>query len=132
MSLFEVKVSYWGSDEIGATKKFREFYLVDAVSCTDAEARIRAELDGAKDLSVQSVKELKSTFLENDEEEGYIYKAKVSSLSIDEKNGREIEEVSTSYLRAADIQDALEAACEGEYACNVIALERTKYTGIVI
>ena len=85
MSLFEVKVSYWGSDEIGATKKFREFYLVDAVSCTDAEARIRAELDGAKDLSVQSVKELKSTFLENDEEEGYIYKAKVSRLSIDEK-----------------------------------------------
>jgi len=41
---FEVKAKYVKIDDDGRERKVSEVYLVDAVSCTDAEARLTAEL----------------------------------------------------------------------------------------
>ena len=127
---FEVKVSYSGVDDRGAHKTLKEVYLVDAVSCTDAEARMMQELDGAKELSVLSVKASKVDVL-NPSIEGVIYRAKVVTVALDERTGEEKHKTAVHVLPALCISEALVRFNALDYADDVVSVERTNIKGII-
>jgi hypothetical protein len=54
---FQVKVQFRQEDERGKIKKVNVQYLVDAMSCTEAEARVVKWLGSMNDYEVKSVSE---------------------------------------------------------------------------
>ena len=130
MSWFEVKVSYSGVDDREVHKTLKEVYLVDAVSCTDAEARMMQELDGAEELSVLSVKASKVDVL-NPSIEGVIYRAKVVTVALDERTGEEKHKTAVHVLPALCISEALVRFNALDYADDVVSVERTNIKGSI-
>lgn len=87
-SLFTVNVKYLKLAENGdGYKKMNETFLVNAVSFTDAEAKITEEMlmRTKEEFLVQSIKrENYSYVLTNDEDGGYFFNAVVSYSSLDD------------------------------------------------
>lgn len=87
-SLFSVSVKYLKLAENGdGYKKMNETFLVNAVSFTDAEAKITEEMlmRTKEEFLVQSIKrENYSYVLTNDEDGGYFFNAVVSYSSLDD------------------------------------------------
>jgi hypothetical protein len=87
-SLFTVSVKYLKLAENGdGYKKMNETFLVNAVSFTDAEAKITEEMGmrTKEEFLVQSIKrENYSYVLTNDEDGGYFFNAVVSYSSLDD------------------------------------------------
>lgn len=110
MSKFIVKCRYTKTMEDGASKKVTEAYLVDAMSCTEAEARAVKELSGYyEDLEVSSVQEKKNVEVIGNSVYAGFYLAKVAFISLDERSGKEKKTVSTLYVRGNSFEDAYEA-----------------------
>ncbi len=107
-SYFEVKLKYTKVTESGAERRVIETYLVDAVSFTEAEARITQEADERSLLNFE-VKGITESRIENvlTDEGEWSWKAKISYNSIDEVNGREKRINSTWLTFADDITEAL-------------------------
>ena len=109
--MFEVKAKYSKIDEqSGKEKKFNAVYLVDAVSYTDAEAKMYAELEKmvASEFKIPAIKESNyQDILFFDDGECW-YKVKFSMLSIDEEAGKERKQTFTSLVEACDIDQAKE------------------------
>ncbi|MGQ8338182.1 DUF4494 domain-containing protein [Sunxiuqinia sp. A32] len=100
---FEVKVKYVKVDQDGRERKVGEVYLVDAVSFTDAEARIIEQMQQMirGEFHIDNIK--KSNIIEiypHDNGE-FWYKAKISIVTIDEKAGKE-KKINNYFLVAAD------------------------------
>lgn len=101
---FECKVKYEKIDEqTGKSKKVNIHYLIDAVSYTEAEARIHAEMEQyvSGEFTVPSMKKANYTdiFFYDD---GYKWhKCKVEFVTIDENLGKE-KKVSNYMLVLAD------------------------------
>lgn len=114
---FECKVRYDKLMENGAVKKVTEPYLVDALSFTEAEARIIAERTPyiSGDFSVNAVKRTKIAEIFWDDSEGAdrFYLVKVAFITIDEKTGVEKKSASLILVQAANFKGALENFLEG-------------------
>ena len=86
--LFSVNVKYLKLSEKGdGYKKMNETFLVNAVSFTDAEAKITEEMQlrTKEEFLVQSIKrENYSYVLTNDEDGGFFFNAVVSYSSLDD------------------------------------------------
>ena len=101
---FECKVKYVKVDQDGRERKVSESYLVDAVSFTDAEARMieqMQQLVRGGEFHIDNIK--KSNIIEifpHDNGE-YWYKAKIAIVTIDEKAGKE-KKINNYFLIAAD------------------------------
>jgi len=101
---FECKVKYVKVDQDGRERKVSESYLVDAVSFTDAEARMieqMQQLVRGGEFHIDNIK--KSNIIEifpHDNGE-YWFKAKISIVTIDEKAGKE-KKINNYFLVAAD------------------------------
>lgn len=99
---FETKCRYTNIDG----KPITEPYLVDAVSCTEAEARITKELSPFySDIEVTSVKKSKLSevlFAEAD----YYYLVKANFPTIDEKTAQEKENIIATLVQASSLLDA--------------------------
>jgi len=107
---FESKVQYIKVDEGGRERKVIENYMLDAVSFTDAEARMisamREIIKG--DFSVTDIKKSKISEVFDYESGEWWYKAVINIVTIDEEAGRE-KKLRTAYLvQADDIQQALQ------------------------
>lgn len=107
----EVKVSYTRMQENGKSKKVTDAYIVDALSFTEAEALIIAELESYQyaDMDVCAVRKsnIKEIQMADTHDALKFYKAKLQFISIDEKKG---EERLTPYfvlVQASDIEAAL-------------------------
>lgn len=86
----EVKVRYDKMTESGKTVKVTDPYLVDAVSCTEAEARVVEEISSfVSDFNVLNVGKTKISEIFWDETGDRFYKVKVNFITIDEKSGVE-------------------------------------------
>lgn len=110
MSKFIVKCSFTKVMEDCTSKKVTEAYLVDAMSCTEAEARAVKELSCYyEDLEVSSVTEKKGVDVIGKEEHEDFFLAKVAIISLDERSGKEKKTVSTSYVRGNSFKDAYTA-----------------------
>ena len=104
----EVKVRYDKMTESGKTVKVTDPYLVDAVSCTEAEARVVEEISSfVNDFNVLNVGKTKISEIFWDETGDRFYKVKVNFITIDEKSGVEKRKASFILVQASTFTDAL-------------------------
>lgn len=112
---FECKVRYDKMMENGAVKKVNEPYLVDALSFTEAEARIIEEQTPfiSGDFSVSAVKRTKISDIFWKETADRWYLVKVAFIEINEKTGLEKRTITTILVAGKDFKDAYDTFMEG-------------------
>lgn len=107
---FEVKVKYDKTMENGLEKTVTEVYLVDAVSFTEAEARIVEEMlpyhSYLHPFSVSAVKKVKISEVVWKEEADYNYRFKYNIITFDEKTMVEKRTPINIIVQADDIDEA--------------------------
>lgn len=96
--------------ENGAVKRVAEPYLVDALSFTEAEARITEEVQPyiSGEFSVSAVKKSNIAELFFDESGDRWYKVKAMFISIDEKSAVEKKKASYFLVQASNFKEALD------------------------
>jgi hypothetical protein len=104
---FEVKVKYEKLHQDGKQKRVNEPYLVDAVSFSDAEARINKVLEpyisGEFFINNMKIANYSDIIHGND---GKWFKCKISHISYDEKSGKEKKTNSYMLVEAETIEGA--------------------------
>ena len=112
---FECKVRYDKMMENGMVKKTNEPYLVDALTFTEAEARIMEEVKQfiSGDYSISSEKKTKISEVFFNEDGDRYYQVKVNFITLDEKTGAEKKTASLILVQATDFDDAVEKFKEG-------------------
>lgn len=106
---FECKVRYEKTGEDGLPKKVNEPYLVDALSFTEAEARIIEEIKPfvSGEFTVSNIKRARIAELFDNPSGDKWYRAKVNFISLDEEKGVEKKTAVTMMVQAANLKDAL-------------------------
>lgn len=114
---FECKVRYEKVMENGMNKKVTEPYLVDALSFTEAEARIIEEVSPyiSGEFTVSDINRANYTELFSSDEEAADrwFKVKLLFITLDEKSGSEKKTASYVLVKAADLRDAVKKLDEG-------------------
>ena len=114
---FECKIQYEKTIENGMTKKITEPYLVDALSFTEAEARIIEEMTPfiTGEFSVTDIKRANyaELFYSEDASADRWFKAKLQFITLDEKTGKEKKTSTLILVQAADFHQALKNLDEG-------------------
>lgn len=107
----EVRARYDKMMENGVVKKTVEPYLVDALSCTEAEARVTEELTPfiSGDFRISSVVTTKISEIFWDETGDRFYKVKVNFITLDEKTATEKRNASYILVQASSFKDAYES-----------------------
>ena len=125
---FECKVRYEKDVENGTTKKVTEPYLVDALSFTEAEARIIEEVTPfiSGEYTISDIKRAKISelFFAEEEKADRWFKSKLTFVTLDEKSGNEKKTSTNVLVQAADLRDAvkkLDAAMKGSMADYIIS-----------
>jgi hypothetical protein len=126
MNWFECKVSYEKMMENGVQKRVSEPYLVDALSFTEAEARIIEEIKHyvSGEFTVANIKRAKLAELFFNENGDRYYRFKVHFITLDEKSGAEKKTAVQMMVQASDIKGAitvLETGMKGSMADYSIA-----------
>lgn len=112
----EVRARYDKMMENGLVKKVTEPYLVDALSCTEAEARVTEELTpfiSGGDFRISSVVTTKISEIFWSEGGDKFYKVKVNFITIDEKTAAEKRSASYILVQASNFAEALANFNEG-------------------
>lgn len=111
---FESKIKYTKDGDNGKPKKVTEVYIIDALSCSEAEARTIEHLSSTlpEDYAVVSVKETKITEIFNVESD-FFYLVKCGFITIDEKTGNEKRQISEILVGASDFDDAVKNFKDG-------------------
>lgn len=104
----EVKVRYEKLHEKGVMVKVTEPFLVDALSCTEAEARIVKEVSSyvSGELNVLSVNKTKISEVFWNVDGDRFYKVKVNYITIDEKTGAEKRSGTYILVQASSFSEA--------------------------
>jgi len=113
---FETKIQYEKlSTDDGKQKKSSDSYLVDAMSFTEAEARIIKAVTPymTGEFTVANIKRSKIYEIFESPEGDRWYRAKVLFIILDEEKGVEKKVPSTMMIQASDIQSALVRLNEG-------------------
>lgn len=114
---FECKIRYEKTMENGMVKKVNEPYLVDALSFTEAEARIIEEITPfvTGEFTVSDIKRANYSELFPSEEEAADkwFKCKLIFIMLDEKSGAEKKSSTQVLVQAADLRDAVKKLDEG-------------------
>ena len=125
---FECKIRYEKTLENGVNKKVTEPYLVDALSFTEAEARIIDEMTPfiSGEFTVSDIKRANYSELFFCEEEAADrwFKCKLAFITLDEKSGAEKKTSTNVLVQAADLRDAvkkLDKGMEGSMVDYVIS-----------
>jgi len=120
---FECKIRYEKTMENGMNKKVTEPYLVDALSFTEAEARIIEEITPfiSGEFTVSDIKRANCSELFSSEEEAADrwFNCKLAFITLDEKSGAEKKTTVHVLVQAADLRDAvkkLDAGMKGTMA----------------
>lgn len=135
MSYIETAARYKKMTEDGKVKKVTERFLVDALSCTEAEARTIAELQPyvEGDLEVTANKKVAIAEVFGDYGADRFWLAKVAFITIDEKTGAEKRTISQILVGAPDFVNALEefnAGMKGTMAdFEIVSLSETPLVG---
>jgi hypothetical protein len=115
MNWFECKVRYEKTMENGIIKKVTEPYLVDALSFTEAEARMIKEITPfmSGEFTIANIRRANISELFMDETGDKWYKCKVMFITIDERSGAEKKTASFMLSQAIDFETALKNLVEG-------------------
>lgn len=107
---FRAKIRYEKTEENGMNKRVSENYLVDALSFTEAGARIIDEVTPfisgeftVTDLKRENISELFSSEADKDDR---WYKIKVAFVTLDEKSGKERKSYSYMLVQSSDTASA--------------------------
>ena len=108
---FECKIRYEKTMEDGLPKKVSEFYVVDALSFSEAEERIMEEMLPYNLVNVEivdvKIAPYKEVFFADDNLADQWFKAKLSFITIDERTDKE-KRTSMMYLvNAGNISSAI-------------------------
>jgi len=112
---FECKIKYEKTAEEGKIVKVNEAYLVDALSFTEAEARIIEEMQPfiSGEFVVSNIRRARiSELFPNDNGDKW-YRSKVFFVSLDEEKGIEKRVASTMMVQANDVKEAWDGLHEG-------------------
>ena len=116
-TLFECKIRYERVMENGMNKKVTEPYLVDALSFTEAEARIIEEMTPfiSGEFTISDIKRANySELFPSDEESAdRWFKCKLIFITLDDKSGAEKKTSTQVLVQAADLRDAVKKLDEG-------------------
>lgn len=129
---FECGIVYEKTMKNGTQKRVNEPYLVDALSFTEAEARIIEELKPyiAGEFFIKTIKRAGLSELFFNSNGDRYFKAKVCFVTLDEKDGVEKKTATYMLAQASDIEEArkvVEKGMEGTMADYVIeSLTETK------
>ena len=90
-------------------------YLVDAMTFTDAEARIIEEMTPfiSGEFEVTAVKKARISELFQDPNGDKWYRCKVMFITLDEKSGLEKKSASTMLVQARSFEEAVKNLCDG-------------------
>ena len=114
---FLCKISYEKTMENGMNRKVTEPYLVDALSHTEAEARIIEEMTPyiSGELTVAGIVPAKYSelFFADEEAADRWFKCKLTFITIDERSGSEKKSSTYVLVQASDIRDAVKKLDEG-------------------
>ncbi|MCH5319620.1 MAG: DUF4494 domain-containing protein [Paramuribaculum sp.] len=112
---FECKVRYDKMMENGLVKKVNEPFLVDALSFTEAEARIIKERTPfiSGDFSISAVKRTKISEIFWDDSADKWYLVKVAFITIDEKTAVEKKTTTLILVAGNSLKEAYETFMEG-------------------
>ena len=113
---FECKVQYEKVMEDGMQKKVTESYIVEALSFTEAEARIIEEMSAyingeyeVKDIKKAKYKEI---WFSDDANADRFYQAKLQFITIDEKTAKEKRSNFVCLVQAATLNGAIKGIDE--------------------
>ena len=132
----EVKARYDKMQENGSVKKVTEPYLVDALSCTEAEARATEELRPfiSGEFSISSVTTTKISEIFWDASGDRFYKVKVNYITIDEKTATEKRTATYILVQASSFKDAYDNFIEGMKGTmadyEIEGINETKYMDV--
>ena len=112
---FECKIKYEKTAEEGKIVKVSEGYLIDALSFTEAEARIIEEMKPfiSGEFQVANIKRARIGEMFFNENGDKWYRSKVNFITLDEEKGVEKRTGVTMMVQASDIKEALEGITEG-------------------
>ena len=112
---FECKVKYDRTLESGAMKTVTEPYLVNALSFTEAEARITSEMQPyvTGEMQVTAVRRVNLSDIFYHDGGDRWYKVKTNFITIDEKTAVEKRTATFQMVQAADFKEALDVFMEG-------------------
>ena len=112
---FECKVRYDKMQENGTVKKVNEPYLVDALTFTEAEARIIDEMKPfiSGEYSISSEKKTKISEIFFNEGGDRYYLVKVNFITLDETSGVEKKSTTQILVQASDFESAVANFNEG-------------------
>ena len=108
MNYFEVKITFDKTLENGKEKKVSELYLVDALSFTEAEAKITAEFSPLPNFKVKSIRPYKVAEIVNKTnlDDSRYFKCKLNFITLDEKSGAEKKTAVNMLVNAATLDVA--------------------------
>ena len=137
---FEVRIRYEKTMENGQNKKVDEPYLVDALSFTEAEARIINEMTPfiSGDFKVKAVKEanFSEIFFSNEESADTYFKARLAYVTLDEHSGAEKKTYTNVLVQAANLRDAVKKLDEGMKGTiadyKIISIAETKIMDVYL
>lgn len=108
---FQGKVRYEKINEAGMNVKVTEAYLVDALSFTEAEARLIEQVKQfiSGEFTVSDIRRAgySEVFESNDSDADRWFKCKIYFITLDEKNGTERRTASRILVQASDLRDAV-------------------------
>lgn len=114
---FLCKIKYEKTLENGQNKKVTEPYLVDALSHTEAEARIIEEMTPyiSGEFTVAGIvpAKLSEIFFSDEEAADRYFKCKLAFLTLDEKSGAEKRTMTNVLVQASNLRDAVKKLDEG-------------------
>lgn len=114
---FECKIRYEKVMENGMNKKVTEPYLVDALSFTEAEARIIEEITPyiSGEFTVSDIKRANYSeiFTSDEDSADKYYKCKLAFITLDEKSMAEKKTMTSVLVQASDLRDAVKKLDEG-------------------
>ena len=110
-SWFETRIKYQKTQEDGSEKIVKELYVVDALSCTEAESSIIDEMSAyiSGESAVTSAKKatFDEVFFSDKYDDDLWFKAKLQFITIDEKSDKEKRTNVTYLVQAKSLARAL-------------------------
>jgi hypothetical protein len=106
---FQCKIRYQKEQENGSLKTLNEVYLIDAMSFTEAEARLHHEISGnIREFELINVSRMRLADLFHYDDAETWYKCKVVYTTMDERSGKEKKVNNIMLVSAANVKQACE------------------------
>ncbi|MCM4166018.1 MULTISPECIES: DUF4494 domain-containing protein [unclassified Arenibacter] len=126
---YECKVKYRKTHETGEQKVTTESYLLDAISYTEAEARINEEMAAytSEEFLITNIKVANLSEVHPFENSDRWFKSKVALIAFDENSGKERKTNTYLLVQANDVKEAYDHTIEamkgtmGDYTIPVIS-----------